>query len=222
MSPILTRFPPGFHWGAATSAHQVEGGNRWNDWWRFEHEPGAIRDGSVSGDACRHWERFDQDFDRARAYGHTMHRLSLEWSRIEPAPGRRDAAAVAHYHEVLASLRRHGLIVGCISNSDGTVAELLASAGLGASLEFVVDSGVVGVEKPDPAIFRIALERAAVAPGEAMHVGDLYPVDVVGARRAGIEPVLLDPLGRYGDRGCRTAPDVPAFCRALVSSLGRA
>jgi len=139
------------------------------------------------------------------------HQRANLWTAVQPGAA-----------EGLASLRRHGLIVGCISNSDGTVAELLASAGLGASLEFVVDSGVVGVEKPDPAIFRIALERAAVAPGEAMHVGDLYPVDVVGARRAGIEPVLLDPLGRYGDRGCRTAPDVPAFCRALVSSLGRA
>jgi beta-glucosidase len=110
MDDVLTRFPPGFHWGAALSAHQAEGGNRWNDWWRFERQPGAIRDGSLSGDACRHWERFDEDFARARGHGHTMHRLSLEWSRIEPEPGRRDAAAVAHYHAVLASLRRHGLV----------------------------------------------------------------------------------------------------------------
>jgi beta-glucosidase len=109
MSRILTRFPQGFHWGAGTSAHQVEGGNRGNDWWRFEQQPGAIRGGARSGDACRHWERFDQDFARARGYGHTMHRLSLEWSRIEPARGRHDAAAIAHYHEVFASLRRHGL-----------------------------------------------------------------------------------------------------------------
>jgi beta-glucosidase len=106
---ILRRFPPGFHWGSSMSAHQVEGGNRANDWWRFEQQPGAIRGGATSGDACRHWERFDEDFARARAYGHTMHRLSLEWSRLEPAPGVHDPAAVAHYHEVLASLRRHGL-----------------------------------------------------------------------------------------------------------------
>ncbi len=109
MSRILTRFPKGFHWGSATSAHQVEGGNRGNDWWRFEQQPGAIRGGARSGDACRHWERFDEDFARARGYGHTMHRLSLEWSRIEPGHGRHDAVAIAHYHEVFASLRRHGL-----------------------------------------------------------------------------------------------------------------
>jgi putative hydrolase of the HAD superfamily len=121
----------------------------------------------------------------------------------------------------LAALRERGLTVGCVSNSDGTVEALLARVGLRASLDFVVDSGVVGVEKPDPAIFRLALRRAGAGPSEAVHVGDLFPVDVVGARRAGIEPVLLDPLGRYGDRGCRTAADVPAFCRELVSSLGQ-
>jgi beta-glucosidase len=110
MSERLCFFPPGFFWGAATSAHQVEGGNELNDWSRFERAPGAIRGGDVSGAACRHWERFDEDFARAAGYGHTMHRLSLEWSRIEPAPGRVDAAAVAHYHEVLASLARHRLV----------------------------------------------------------------------------------------------------------------
>ena len=110
MDRILCRFPRGFYWGAATSAHQVEGGNRGNDWWRFEQRPGVIHGGARSGSACRHWERFDEDFARARGYGHTMHRLSLEWSRIEPERGRIDAAAVAHYHEVFSSLRRHGLV----------------------------------------------------------------------------------------------------------------
>ncbi len=97
-------FPAGFRWGAATSAHQVEGGNRWNDWWRFEQAHG-----DPSGDACHHWERYDEDFARAAADGHTMHRLSFEWSRIEPQRGRRDPAAITHYHDVLASLKRHGL-----------------------------------------------------------------------------------------------------------------
>ncbi len=110
MSRILCRFPLGFHWGAATSAHQVEGGNRANDWWRFEQRRGAVRDGATSGDACRHWERFDEDFARAGGYGHDMHRLSLEWSRLEPERGRHDEAAVAHYHAVFASLKRHGLV----------------------------------------------------------------------------------------------------------------
>jgi putative hydrolase of the HAD superfamily len=108
--------------------------------------------------------------------------------------------------------------VGCVSNADGTVGRLLAGAGLAGHLEFIVDSGAVGIEKPDPRIFALALERAGVPPADALYVGDLYPVDVVGARRAGIEPVLLDPLGRYGERDCRTARDVPTLCRELVAS----
>ncbi len=109
MSDTSLRFPERFLWGAATSAHQVEGGNTRNDWWRFEQLPGVIRGGARSGEACRHFERFDEDFALAAADAHNAHRLSFEWSRIEPRPGRFDSAAVAHYHEVLASLRRHGL-----------------------------------------------------------------------------------------------------------------
>ncbi len=102
-------FPPGFLWGAATSAHQVEGGNTNNDWWRFEQRAGAIAGGRGSGEACRHYERFDSDFALAAADGHNAHRLSFEWSRLEPAPGRFDPGAVAHYHAVLSSLKRHAL-----------------------------------------------------------------------------------------------------------------
>ncbi|MBK7368330.1 MAG: glycoside hydrolase family 1 protein [Candidatus Eisenbacteria bacterium] len=105
----VLRFPDGFRWGAATSAHQVEGGNTRNDWWRFEATPGAIRGGRGSGDACRHYERFEEDFDLAAADGHTAHRLSLEWSRLEPEPGRFDPAEVAHYHAVLGALRARGM-----------------------------------------------------------------------------------------------------------------
>ena len=109
MQDARPRFPAGFLWGAATSAHQVEGGNRLNDWWRFEQIPGAIRNAGTSGDACRHYDEFDADFALAEADGHNAHRLSIEWSRIEPERGRFDAAAVAHYHEVFASLARHHL-----------------------------------------------------------------------------------------------------------------
>ncbi|HEY3215669.1 MAG TPA: glycoside hydrolase family 1 protein [Candidatus Eisenbacteria bacterium] len=103
------RFPHGFLWGAATSAHQVEGGNRHNDWWRFEQLKGKIAGGDVSGTACRHYERFDEDFALAAQDGHNTHRLSLEWSRIEPERGRHDPVEVAHYHAVLASLKGHRL-----------------------------------------------------------------------------------------------------------------
>jgi FMN phosphatase YigB (HAD superfamily) len=83
-------------------------------------------------------------------------------------------------------------------------------------LRFVVDSGLVAIEKPDPRIFELALRQAGVNAADAFYVGDVYPIDVAGAARVGMVPVLMDPLGRYGDRGCRTARDVPAFCRQLV------
>ena len=107
--PEPLQFPAHFLWGAATSAHQVEGGNTNNDWWRFEQRPGVIAGGRGSGDACHHLRHFDADFALAAADGHNAHRLSFEWSRLEPARGAHDPGAVAHYHAVLASLRRHGL-----------------------------------------------------------------------------------------------------------------
>jgi beta-glucosidase len=95
-----------FLWGAATAAHQVEGGNRWNDWWALE-EAGRLP--HRSGDACRHYELYESDFDLARSLGHNAHRLSIEWSRIEPAEGQWSDAALEHYLRVMAALRRRGL-----------------------------------------------------------------------------------------------------------------
>jgi beta-glucosidase len=104
--------PPGlpdFLWGSATAAHQVEGFNTQNDWYLWEMLPGKIDNGDLSGAAADHYRRFDQDFALAERMGHNAHRFSIEWSRIEPARDQYDPEAIAHYHEVLASLRRHGL-----------------------------------------------------------------------------------------------------------------
>ena len=102
-------FPQGFLWGCATSSHQVEGNCTNNDWWAWEQEGGHIRDGSVSGLACDHYNRFEEDFALARELCHNAHRISIEWSRIEPEEGRWDMAEVDHYRRVLESLHRHGL-----------------------------------------------------------------------------------------------------------------
>ena len=100
------RFPSRFLWGAATASHQVEGNNRHNDWWQFE-EAGRLP--HRSGEACRHYERYESDFDLARSLGHNAHRLSLEWSRIEPEPGAWDDAELEHYARVIAALRARGI-----------------------------------------------------------------------------------------------------------------
>lgn len=92
-----------FLYGAATSAHQVEGGNVHNDWWAWEKAtPGVPRSGK-SGD---HYHRFREDFALAKSLRHNAHRLSIEWSRIEPAPGQWNTRELAHYREVLAELKR--------------------------------------------------------------------------------------------------------------------
>lgn len=74
-------FPANFLFGAATSSHQVEGDNRWNDWWEYERA-GLLP--FESGRSCDHYHRYAEDFDLARSWGHNCHRLSIEWSRIEP------------------------------------------------------------------------------------------------------------------------------------------
>ena len=111
-------FPKDFAWGAATSAHQVEGGNTLNDWWAAEQaaHTSCMRRRKkncdhihVSGPAVDHWNRFREDFDLAQQMNHNAHRLSLEWARIEPEMGKFDPVALAHYRDVLASLRTRGM-----------------------------------------------------------------------------------------------------------------
>jgi len=103
---------------------------------------------------------------------------------------------------VLRELKRRGFTLGVISNSDGRLERSFALTDLTEHFDFLIDSFVVGVEKPDPAIFQFALERAGVAPHEAAYVGDIYPVDVIGARRAGLLPILYDPADLDTNTDC--------------------
>ncbi len=98
-------FPDGFLWGAATAAHQVEGGNHNNDWWEWERIGGKIADGTTSETACEQYTRYKEDFDLAKRLGHNAHRLSLEWSRIEPEEGIFSTEAISHYRQVIEALR---------------------------------------------------------------------------------------------------------------------
>jgi beta-glucosidase len=99
-------FPRDFLFGAATSAHQVEGNNSLSDWWEYELA-GKLK--YRSGDACRHYDLYEQDFDLAKELNHNCHRLSIEWSRIEPEEGRFSSEELGHYKKVILALRRRGL-----------------------------------------------------------------------------------------------------------------
>ncbi|MBW3571664.1 MAG: HAD-IA family hydrolase [Gemmatimonadetes bacterium] len=104
--------------------------------------------------------------------------------------------------ETLDQLRRRGYRLGVISNADGRIDPLLESVGLRGHFEVVVDSGVVGIDKPDPRIFHLALEQMGVEPREAVYVGDIYEIDVQGARAAGMRAILIDPLWKWDDKDC--------------------
>jgi putative hydrolase of the HAD superfamily len=102
--------------------------------------------------------------------------------------------------EALRRLADTGVALAIVSNSDGTLEARLAAEGVcqvgpgaGVPVAVVVDSGAVGVAKPDPAIFRIALEATGAEPGRAVHVGDTVGADVGGARAAGVQPLHYDP-----------------------------
>jgi putative hydrolase of the HAD superfamily len=120
------------------------------------------------------------------------------WTR--PIPGARAA---------LAELAARGFSLAVVSNADGTVEQQLrvdavcqVGPGAGVEVSAIVDSTVVGVAKPDPAIFRLALDALGVPAGRAIHVGDTPSADIAGAQAAGMRPVLVDPYDLHPDVGC--------------------
>jgi putative hydrolase of the HAD superfamily len=116
--------------------------------------------------------------------------------------------------ETVAMLKEQGLRIGVVSNAEGRVEQDLEAAGYRGLLETVVDSHLVGVEKPDPEIFHIALKRMKVKPEGAVYVGDLPSVDVAGARAAGLAAVLVDRHDVYPEESVRrisSIGDLPAL-----------
>ncbi|HLM19347.1 MAG TPA: family 1 glycosylhydrolase [Acidimicrobiia bacterium] len=93
-------FPPGFLWGAATAAHQIEGNNLNNDWWKLEHDA-ADHGVQFSGDADDSYHRYEEDMRLLADAGCNAYRFSLEWSRIEPSPGKFSRAELAHYRRMI-------------------------------------------------------------------------------------------------------------------------
>ena len=122
--------------------------------------------------------------------------------------------------EALARLQQRGLTLAVVSNSDGTCAQSLEDAGLLRYLNFVIDSAEVGVEKPDPRIFDIALARCGADPRRTLHIGDLYHADVAGARGAGLHALLLDPYGDWPSLDCERVRDLSDVADQLESAGG--
>jgi putative hydrolase of the HAD superfamily len=102
----------------------------------------------------------------------------------------------------LATFRALGMQLVVVSNANGRLRQAFARLGLTDKIDVLFDSFEEGVEKPDPRFFRIALERSGARAETTMHVGDLYHVDVVGARAAGLHALLLDAANLYADHDC--------------------
>ncbi len=109
--------------------------------------------------------------------------------------------------EALAGVRALGLRRAVVSNSDGRAEQHIRSWGFIDDVEFVVDSQLVGIEKPDPRIFAIALDHLGLPAERVLYVGDIRGVDEVGSRAAGLHFVLIDPTGAYA------APGTPCIAR---------
>ena len=103
-------FPKGFLWGTATSSYQVEGRNANNQWAAWEEQPGRIYQDQHAGAADDWWSgRWKEDFDRAAEAGQNAHRLSIEWSRVQPAPDRWDEHSLDYYREMVRGLVKRNL-----------------------------------------------------------------------------------------------------------------
>lgn len=146
-----------------------------------------------AGDQGEFWLRY---------YGEALRHLGIEDSSGEKAAfisrgfGGSDVwLAYPEAAEVCDRLRSMGLQLGVVSNGPTVVPDMLSEAGLLPFFDTVVTSQGAGVEKPDPRIFAIALEGLGVGPHEALFVGDLYEVDVLGAQAAGLLAVLIDRQG---------------------------
>ncbi len=139
---------------------------------------------------------------------------------VEPVSGSRQG---------LRALADTGVRLGIVSNADGMMAQRLAQLelcqvgpGVGVDIECVVDSGNVGIMKPDPRIFGAAVELLGLRPDQVWYVGDMPAIDVVGARRAGIRPFLMDPLGLHLEASYDRIPSLAALAELIAGRPGGA
>lgn len=154
--------------------------------WSFRDRPGGVGWGRMVGTIVARAglgpERVPALLDAAwRA-----HEVKNLWCKVPDGLG-----------DALDRVRSRQVKVAIISNSEGMLDRLFRDLGVIDHFDLLVDSAVVGVEKPDPRIFGFALDRFGVPPSRALHLGDVFATDIVGARAAGIRHALIDPFGHY-------------------------
>jgi putative hydrolase of the HAD superfamily len=128
----------------------------------------------------------EQEFRECASKFAAIHREATLWRVVRPGT-----------FEALEAFKSAGYRLAIVSNAEGQVEADARRFGLAPYFDVIIDSHIVGVAKPDPRIFQIALERLSVGPDEARFAGDIYSIDVKGARAAGIEARLIDQHRRY-------------------------
>jgi len=173
---------------------------------------------AASTDQSRAWSFFDDvltiagveltpDARRALADVEEYQRTSNIWEHVP-----------AFVAPTLVELRRRGYKLVVVSNANGTVKRAFQRVGLFGLVDVIVDSAEEGFEKPDRRLFDAALRQAGADPSRSIHVGDIYHVDVAGARAAGLTPVLVDEADLYSDVDChriRSIAHLPALLERL-------
>jgi HAD superfamily hydrolase (TIGR01509 family) len=190
------------------------------------HAMKALDDATVIGstdDRARGWLYFDlvlrhagltlsEATDAALLDLREYHRSENLWEHVEP-----------DIVPALEALRARGLRLVVVSNANGTLRHLFDRLGLARRVDYMLDSHEWGVEKPDPRLFQLALEESGAAASTTVHVGDLYQVDIVGARRAGLAgAVLFDVADLYTHADCprvRRLGELPAWLDGARSIL---
>jgi putative hydrolase of the HAD superfamily len=175
--------------------------------WSFRERPGAIAWGKMVGTIAT---GAGLDVGRVPALlerAWRAHEAKNLWCKVPDGLG-----------DALEGARERGVRVAIISNSEGMLERLFEELGILRHFDLVVDSGKVGVEKPDPRIFRLALDHFGVAPARALHLGDVFATDILGARAAGIRHALIDPFQHYAGRHAEVprVPSVVEVARAIV------
>jgi HAD superfamily hydrolase (TIGR01549 family) len=158
----------------------------------------GVRSG-IATDAQRAWLYMELVLENAGVTLSTATAAALEELRLYHAEHNLWEYVPDDVEPALERLSRLGLKLVVVSNANGVLHRMFDRVGLTRYFHEICDSFVEGVEKPDPRFFEIALDRSGAAAGTTMHVGDLYYVDVIGARNTGLRQMLIDPHGLYRD-----------------------
>ncbi len=180
--------------------------------WELRERPGAIGWGRMVGTIALRAGLPEAKVPALLTAAWAVHEVRNLWCKVPQGLG-----------AALDAARAQGVKVAIISNSEGMLDRLFTDLGILQHFDLVVDSGTVGVEKPDPRIFQIALDRFGVPAARALHLGDMFATDILGARAAGIRHALIDPFGHYAGRHAEVprVPGVVEVARALRSRPSR-